>query len=103
MFAAEEEELNVASLMEKNIIERAGSREEPVYIADLIAQAGENEEKSPDDYFTEYTDASGRSLSRFKETPEDFLNDAEENIQQIAGLMMQTLDMMITMQQNGQQ
>ena len=46
-------------------------------------------------------EVTGRTIRRFKETPEDFLNDAENNIQSIATLMMQTLDMMIEMQANG--
>ena len=61
-----------------------------------------NSFNSPDDYY-EYTNAQGRKSRRFKDTPDDFLLEAEENVQQIANLMMQTLDMMIDMQKNGQQ
>lgn len=78
--------------------------EEAIGIEDLLASAGDDEEEmSPDDFVVRLDEATGRTIRRLKETPQDFLDDAEANIQNIAGLMMQTLDMMIEMQKSGQQ
>ena len=89
-------EPNVAELMEKNMMDDAERSEEPSNIADLVAAAGEDV-ISPDDFVEQLDEATGRTIRRFKETPADFLDDAEQNIQNIASLMMQTLDMMIEM------
>ena len=100
----EQMEPDVADLMEKNVMDGVEPSEEATGIEDLLASAGDDEEQmSPDDFVIRLDEATGREIRRLKETPQDFLDDAEANIQNIAGLMMQTLDMMIEMQKSGQQ
>ena len=68
-----------------------------------IALRAEELQENPDDLYVDVIDNQGRKKRQFKETTDDFLLDAELNVKKIANLMTQTLDMMIEMQENGQQ
>ena len=54
----------------------------PTDVANLITQAAMDDDKfdSPEDSFEDYTDARGRTSRRSKESPENFLAEAEANI-----------------------
>ena len=60
-------------------------------------------QENPEELYVDVIDNKGRKKRQFKESTDDFLLDAEMNVKKIANLMTQTLDMMIEMQENGQQ
>ena len=68
-------QLNDAEMMEAGIKEATVSSEPP---SNIIANL-DNKVNSPDDYI-EYTNAKGRKSRRFKDSPSDFLTEAEENV-----------------------